>query len=254
MLKLMKYEFRKSALSKLIILALATILEVIFVIGMVIGNQDYQAFGLGLMTMLAFAATFYVAFESISVLSKDLKTKNSYMLFLTPHTSYAIVGAKVLASGIQIILTGLAFLFIFIADGFALVAQYSSIAMIKDMIQAFFQKLTQSELRLDTIVLMFILMLLFWVFITTLSFFSITLSTTVLANNKLKGVLSFAIFIGIFTVFGKLSDFFSNSLMGNGVIFFSDNLQFIYASLFILVFIVATYLGTALLLEKKVSV
>ena len=41
--------------------------------------------------------------ESVNVLHRDLNTKQSYMLFLTPKSSYQILGAKILENGISIV-------------------------------------------------------------------------------------------------------------------------------------------------------
>ena len=254
MFKLMKYEFRKQALSKLIILVLAAITEIIFLFGIFTNKTEQMAVGFGLFCMLAFAAVFYVAFESIGVYSKDLKTKNSYMLFLTPNTSFSIVGAKVLSTGIQILVTGLVFLGIFILDIVIVLIRVEEISKIKDFVQELFN-LASDKVLVTNLVWFFVFMLLSWVFVTIMAFFSITLSTTVLANSKLKGILSFAIFMGITYLVSKIAQLLSldQFLNMDQATLMLSNMKLIAYSLYLISVSALAYVGTALLLEKKVN-
>lgn len=247
MIKLMKYELRKQAFSKLIILILLGLGEIVFLYGALFMKSTPLGIGIAVLTMLTYGALFFTAFESVFTYSNDLKTKTSYMLFLTPKSSYQIIGAKIIIAGIQVLLVGSVFLLVGIGDIMLLVARYDAIAELKQMIVELVKIVTKADLN-DTklIIYSFIVLLLGWIKIITIAFFSITLSTTLLANKKYKGLISLAIFIGINMVFSLIS----NKLFQMK---FHDT-YLIQQSLYILCIIVLTYVGTAWLIDKKVCV
>ena len=62
--------------------------------------------GIIFLVMCTIFGVIYIGIESVNVLHRDLNTKQSYMLFLTPKSSYQILGAKILENGISIIMAG----------------------------------------------------------------------------------------------------------------------------------------------------
>ena len=85
----MKYEFKKQMFSKIIIAAILGVLTLYFGIACVIDKETHAAIATMLIFTVMVFAGLYVAVESLSVYDKDLKTKQSYMLFLVPKSSYA---------------------------------------------------------------------------------------------------------------------------------------------------------------------
>ena len=124
MLKLMKYEFKKQNTSKWIILGVGVLLEIIFLLGVVLSKENMMGFGLGFLMVLSFIAVFYVSIESIITFSNDLNRKQSYILYMTPHSSFTILGAKLLTAFVTVFVTGFAFFGIFLADGAIVVAKF----------------------------------------------------------------------------------------------------------------------------------
>jgi ABC-2 type transport system permease protein len=251
MLKLMKYEFKKQAFSKLVILCLVAIIEVVFLLGVFLDKEGWTAASMGVLWIVTLGAMTFLAFEAIITFSNDLKTKCSYMLFLTPTTTYSIVGAKVLAAAIQGIVAACIFAGIFILDGGILVARYDFIAEIKQLIVEFSRQFLKLDIDMVAIFSFVATTLTSWLSTITIAFFSITLSTTFLANNKLKGLISFVIFIAINIFIYYIMDL----VLGYQIDNLADMTKYnLIASLFSLVFTVITYFGTAWMLDKKVSV
>lgn len=253
MLKLMKYEFRKQAFSKMVILLLVGLIQLLFFVGVVTDKNDVIGTSMGILAVFTFGALFFMAFEAIITFSNDLKQKCSYMLFLTPHTSYSIVGAKVLAAAIQIILAGIAFFLVYSLDIAVLVGKYNQLEVLKEMINQFLTEVFSLNIQLQDIIGVVSVIITAWISVITVAFFSITLSTTFLANFKLKGVVSFLIFIAINYVFGEIVN------MGLGRVYDINNLSnlsmyYMLESLYMLCFTIVTYVGTSWMLEKKVSV
>jgi ABC-2 type transport system permease protein len=253
MLKLMKYEFRKQAFSKMVILLLVGLIQLFFFFGIVTDNNNVIGTSMGILAVFTFGALFFMAFEAIITFSNDLKQKCSYMLFLTPHTSYSIVGAKVLAAAIQIILAGIAFFLVYFLDIAVLVGKFNQLELLKEMINQFLQEVFSLNIQLQDIIGVVAVIITAWISVITVAFFSITLSTTFLANFKLKGLVSFLIFIAINYVFGEIVN------MGLGRVYDINNLSnlsmyYMLESLYMLCFTIITYVGTSWMLEKKVSV
>ena len=65
--------------------------------------------GASLLALLAFAGMMIIGIQSIVVLHSDMNTRQGYMLFMTPHSTYAMLGAKVLEITLSLMLTGLFF-------------------------------------------------------------------------------------------------------------------------------------------------
>lgn len=247
MLKLMKYEFKKQAMTKYVMLILMAIIEVIFLIGLVVkNNENLIAVPMVIMIMVTIVAIFFVSVESIFTFSNDLKTKASYMLFMTPHSSYTIIGAKLLVSFITLFLTGMVLLLINTGNFVLLGARMEGFAQVRDVIAMLLKEIWRIEINFYD-VFKFILLLLigFAIFITT-AFVSITISSTVLANKRFKGLVSFAVFIALNLVFAWIS----NNILATDI---WSNSYFLISMGINLIFLIATYLGTAWLLEKKIS-
>lgn len=91
MLKLMKYEFRKTAFSKLILLSITLLSEIVYLLGIFLKKDGFLSSGIMFLVLCATMGILYIGLESVTVLHRDLNTKQSYMLFLTPKSSYQIL-------------------------------------------------------------------------------------------------------------------------------------------------------------------
>jgi hypothetical protein len=250
MLKLMKYELRKQAFSKLIILAIALLGEIMFFTGFIMDKSETIGLALGLLSLFTVGALFFIAFESIMTFQSDLKQKHSYMLFLTPNTTYSIIGAKVISSALQIMLSGLAFALLFIMDGAVLLAKYSSLNEINRALKEFVNLQFNINLDYKYLVLVILVILVTWITIITLSYLSITLSATFLADKRGKSFISFVIFFIMIISIGKLEDFLLFALGINAI----NDTSLIVGILFHVVVTIIAYITTAWMLDKKVSV
>lgn len=250
MLKLIKYELRKQAFSKLVIIIIAALGEAVVFTGLLLDRQNTIALGMSLLFLFTMGAMFFIAFESILTYYNDLKQKQSYMLFLTPHTPYTIVGAKVLSSGLQVILSGLAFGLIFAIDGAALLAKYSDLDEIKRFLHELINMKYNIDIDANLLILIALALLIIWISTITLAYLSITLSTTFLANKRGKALISFLIFLGLEYVFKKIAHLVG-SIPGMPT---GPHSSIIISILLFMVLTVITYVATAWMLDKKVSV
>ncbi|QUC67561.1 hypothetical protein [Aristaeella hokkaidonensis] len=103
MLRLLKYEFRKTLFPKLVLLALLVIFEGIFLYGYWTGNNSTVTLGLSLFLFTFLCGLLAIGIISLVTLHKDMNTRQGYMLFMTPNSTYRILGAKVAENGLSML-------------------------------------------------------------------------------------------------------------------------------------------------------
>lgn len=251
--KLIKYELRKQLLSKIVVGVLIVGLELLYFAGLIFDNGDWAALGIGFLAMVAVASLFYFSFETIVTYSNDLKTKQSYMLFLTPRNMYQIVGAKMITTVLQIIGIGAVFAAVFIGDIFLLFLKNGEVQEFIDVIKQFFKMLTGVEVRLSEIVYVISMLLVAWLEFILMAMFAITLSTTLFANKRYKGVASVVIYFGLEWLIGKIAGLVVSTGFLEGEYLVVDTEAWAFIGVYVVVMILS-FFGTSLLLEKKVSV
>ena len=72
MLKLMKYELRKTAFSKLVLLVITAVAEIAFLIGVFWKKDNILAMGIIFLVMCTIFGVIYIGIESVNVLHRDL--------------------------------------------------------------------------------------------------------------------------------------------------------------------------------------
>ena len=225
MLNLIKYELIKQRGSKLIALGIFAILEVIFLLGVLLEKNGFLGFGMGFLAIVSIVFIFWLGIEAIFTLSNDMKNKSGYMLFMTPQSVYKIMAGKVLSSIITIIIAMACIALLALADMTILLVRFSSIKeftnMVRDMTEAF----TGIDFSWQSGLGFLIMLILSWISMVAAGFVAVTISNTLLANLKAKGLISFVIFIAV----GIISSYILNILYGfigydNNILVFVINL------------------------------
>ena len=246
MLKLMKYEFRKTAFSKLILLALTAVSEVAFLLGVFLEKNNLVAMGEIFLLLCAVIGIAYIGLESVMVLQRDLNTKQSYMLFLTPHSSYEILGAKVLENGISILVTGIFFVLVAALDFTVATAYIGGVKEVMDMLMSFLD--VSMRITVDPVQMMYVFFtaLAGWIVYIVNADLAVILSATVLAGKKASGLAAFVIFLILSWLFGTGMDHLPE---------LSDmDLQYALYIAAALVIAILVYLFSGWIMEKKLSV
>ena len=101
--KLIKYEWKKQRTSRMVMLVGLAVCLLAFIWGLIFESDSVAACSLGLMLCGSFLLLLYTGVESILVLNRDLKTKQSYMLWMVPKSIWEIFGAKFLAAILQML-------------------------------------------------------------------------------------------------------------------------------------------------------
>lgn len=196
MLKLMKYEFRKTMFSKLIILIITALAEAAYLLGVFLKWNNGLAWGLVGLSLCAVIGIAYIGIDSLLVFQKDLNTKQSYMLFLTPQSSYQILGAKVIENGLSIFLAGAFYAALAALDFTVGVLYIGGVKGFLDVIRDL-----SVQIRLDisitpeSVLLVFFTILASWLMMIVIGYMAILLSATVFAGKRFSGLVSFLIYL-----------------------------------------------------------
>lgn len=250
MLKLMKYEFRKQMFSKLIILIGIGLLEVYFIFSVIREEEQDIAKAIGIFITAMIIAFFYVGIESINVFNRDLKTKQSYMLYMVPYSTYSIIGAKIIAAFLQILLTGMMFLAGIILNFVIVFAKFGTIKEMFELLKKVLEMILDVQLDFSYLIALFLFIFFLWMMVILSGMFSISLSTTFLANNRFRVPVSVIIFIVLIRLIVWLSDV----LLPAGASQWGSGTQLLVSNIYLGIASVLLYIGTAWMLDKKVSV
>lgn len=250
---LIKYEFRKQLLSKIIVFLLAAVLEIFFLLGLLINNEDLLGIGIGFLILDSVVGLFYFSFECIITYSADLRTKQSYMLFLTPRNMFQIVGAKVITTMLQIIGAAMIFVGLMTANIFLYAAKNGTLTELLKVFRDYFKEFTGVEIRVAEILMVILMCVVTWLVFIIMAMFSITLSATLFANKKWRWLVSVSIFFFFNWLVKELAGLVMTKKLFEGeyILELKDGWCFI---LVYLIALVLDYFGTVLLLSKKVSV
>jgi len=203
MLKLMKYELRKTAFSKLVLLVITAVAEIAFLIGVFWKKDNILAMGIIFLVMCTIFGVIYIGIESVNVLHRDLNTKQSYMLFLTPKSSYQILGAKILENGISIIMAGA---FLAAIDVTVATLYIGGLKEMINLVSSFMEVNWSVTFTPAEAAFYFFGLLASWIVFIVNADLSVILSASVLAGKKGSGIAGFLIFLVISSVIGKLLD------------------------------------------------
>lgn len=251
MFKLMKYEFRKTWITKVILLGITAALEALFLYGLYAEQDESLGVSVGLLTILAVGGVLVIGLESVLILHRDMNTRQSYMLFMTPNSSYAILGAKVLECGLSILVTGAFFFALGALDITLLLAKSGQLSQIWDMIQQFLQNIVINgqPLTIDAGLMASLTfeMVTSWICTVTTAYLAVVISAALLNGKRFNGLLSFVFFLILSWLIGWVT---RQAVSGISV----SNTAMVVYGLIELVFAGLMYFVTAQIMERKLSV
>lgn len=254
MFKLTKYELRKTRTTLLIAAACFAILELAYIIGLALHKDDLAG---GSAAFLVLFATFsYLFFLALAIMnySKELNSKSSYLIFMTPNTPLAIISAKML----MILLVGLGSLAIYALFGWLdirlLIAFLPDAEMTGDLLTGFANGLGIDLPELGfTLLAMLIAMIVTFFMLVALAYLAITLSATFLQNSRLKGLISCILFLALFLAATWIDNHLIPDLYPNPATWQQLWIGIAPSCLYYIVLMILATFACSVLLEKKVS-
>lgn len=195
MLKLTKYELRKNLLGIGIVAGIICVLQALFMFFCLTENINYTSLFGGLLIIAASVSYFIVFIFGVVTYYRELSSKSSYLIFMTPNSSLSIITSKLLYTliigiGISAIFIGFGVLDIFMMAGV-----FGDLA---DALKNFSEMLKIMGIDVVNIIINIVAgiisFLIAFFFLISLAYFAITLSSTALQNNKIKGFISVILF------------------------------------------------------------
>lgn len=255
MLKMIKYEFRKSFLQTIIAIGVFVALEIYFLLGMYVFDSRIHApiaaFGLFFAAICSYI--FVLLLGTISY-SSDLKNKSGYLLFMTPISSYKIIGAKLLNTLVQGVILLAIICGLFFIDC-RLVSKEMNVGMMVEFVNMVLGnmglELTFLDVVIRTIYFIFTFLLEFYMIITT-AYLSISLSSTILQNKKCKSFVSFILFVVIMIAVFYIACHLP-AIKYAGTSFGANVIRDIPLLSLFLATTIGCFLGSGALLNKKIS-
>lgn len=188
MLNLIKYEFVKKYRMFLVVI-ITTILAGIFM------SYKFGELGLPVFAVILSVGLFILySVDVIQMYSQDINKKTGYMVFMTPNNGYTIIGSKVITA---------------LLEGFGMVIFFILVVILNSFIvygPGNFSEINFNNggISYTSIFIVLTTVLLFAIQFVLTIYAAITIRKSVLANVKLKGLISFGIFLLLNYIITKL--------------------------------------------------
>lgn len=208
MFKLSKYEIRKNILGLIIMFGAIVGIEIYFLISTVIESRNHTFVSSGILVIATVVAYFGVLIYGVASYSKELNQKTGYMTFMTPISSFSIIGTKLVST----LIVGIFFVVLFGVLAVIDMAIVENVFPETKIFTEFIEGLAEmvgtnaGEIWVSIGVKIFS-MLIESLAIVAIAYMSITLTATVFQNKKWKGLVSVLIFIIVMIAVMKIAEF-----------------------------------------------
>ena len=210
-MKLLKYEWRKTRFAKLVLLIAALLLEAAFLYGFYAEKWDIVGITTLCLTVTAFSGIVIVGIQSLVTLHRDMNTKQGYMLFMTPNSSYRILGAKVAECAVSLVVAGAFFFALGFAD-IQLALKSEGLSAWKMLLDLFRSVAGSLEVTLPNVIAFCVWMIASWLGTILTAFLADVVSSSLLNGKRGNMIITFVFFILINILIVKISDLVPGSL------------------------------------------
>ncbi len=195
MLRLLKYELRKTLFPKLVLLGITVLAEALFLYGFWCRKENELTVGALLLFFIALTGIALMGLLSLITLHRDMNTRQGYMLFMTPNSCYKILGAKVIECSLSLLAAG-AFYFALGMLDFSLLFGEGTNKQILDMFNQLIRSLNE-QIQLDAphISAFVFSVIACWICTVTIASLSDVVCTALLYGKKGNLVITFILFI-----------------------------------------------------------
>lgn len=246
MLRLLKYELRKTQFSKLILLGITLAAQAVFLAGFWSRKEETLAIGAFLLFSVAIVGIALMGVLSVVTLHRDMNTKQGYMLFMTPNSCYKILGAKVIECALSLLLAGAFFFGLGYLD-FSLILGEGTNKQIWDMFNQMARAINQ-RIVLDAphISALVFELIADWLCTITTAYLADVVSSSLLNGKKGGLLITFLIFLALNYGITKLLQLIPAAIGVIPVLLWQGAIALVLAGVM--------YVITARLMEKYLSV
>lgn len=252
MLKLIKYEYRKDIVSYIVVLSTMVVLEAYLGLSLLLKSNVNVALASVLFVLCGWAVILFIMIMGVVSFARELNSRSSYMTFMTPNSAYKIVGSKYITVLFTTLAVTALYGFFWYIDMNVAMVRYNDIKNIGDMIDMVLKMADTSLANIFASIAAMVVNIWISIFTTvSIAYFAVTLSCTVLANSKGKGWLAFGFFIVIRIILSVVTNFLPGFSYGYDM--WALVLGQWPTLLMELVFVLGSYFGVSVMLDKKVS-
>ena len=246
MLRLLKYELRKTQFSKLVLLGITLVAQAVFLAGLWGKKEDTLAIGAFLLFAIAIVGIALMGILSVVTLHRDMNTKQGYMLFMTPNSCYRILGAKVIECALSLLLAGAFFFGLGYLD-FSLILGEGTNKQLWDMFNQMVRTINQ-HIVLDAphISALIFEIIATWLCTITTAYLADVISSSLLNGKKGGLLITFLIFLLLNYGISKLLQLVPSTIGVIPVLLWQGVIALVLAGIM--------YVVTARLMEKYLSV
>ena len=224
MLKLLKYEFRKSLTALLVLAAVVGAVEIYFLGAMALNNTDHMAYAMLLMAICVYAAMIFVFVRGLTTYAGELKSRSAYLIFMTPNSGLKIMASKYVYTFVNGLLIGAACLLL---AGLNVTLFFARNGDLEQLLRMADTLLSQMGLYLNQMGL-FIAVTLITALLSLLRFFAlaylaITLSHTLLRDRKGRSLVALLLFVALEYLLGRLQGLFPSP--AQELVLYAENLS-----------------------------
>lgn len=253
MLKLIKYEFIKNRVILLISLGFITLAELFLIVGVKLENETLALSSVVMFLIFSMLLFFLPLVIGILTYTKELSTKEGFLVYMTPNSTYKIIGAKFIFTLLLFIGYGGIFAGYVSAD---LAYASSKGCDLKEMLDSFgmlFEVfgLDFSEFVSGIVILISGVLLTFLMY-AAIYYLVYTLTATFLQNNKGRMAISTVLFIVGLVLITKVK----NAIPG--ISYFVEKgdviaAEVIPAGILALGVIIVSWISCSFMLQKKIN-
>ena len=247
MKNLIKYEFRKTLATKLILLGITAAVEIAFLAGLYLNKTGLLTVSVGLLVALAFGGVMLMGLGNVLTLHRDINTKQSYMLFMTPNSCYKILGAKMVESGLSILIAGAFYFALGMLDITLLFAKEGELQSLWEFFEDFIHSI-DSHIQLDApgLACFAFGVLTSWFATVNMAYLADVISAALLNGKRFNGLASFCLFLALSILLGWMQGKIGDPTYINQYFLIHGAVALVFSGLM--------YAATAQIMERKLSV
>lgn len=253
MSKLIKYEFIKNRVALLISLGFITFAEILFITGCVFENTVLAASSLVMFIIFGMLLFFTPLVIGITTYTKELSSKAGFLVYMTPNSTYRIVGSKFLFSLLLFIAYSGVFTGYVAIDVAYATSEGLNLYELFEGFESLFAifGLNFGEILTSTIILIVGVLLTFLMY-AAIYYLVYTLTATFLQNNKGRNIISTILFIVCIVILTKIKGMLPDMtfLAENGSAILAGVLPTIIMAI---VVIAISWVSCGYMLEKKIN-
>lgn len=237
---------------RMIVMVALAVCVLTFFGGMLVEKDALMGISATLLLVGSFFVVFYMGIESILILNRDLKTKQSYMIWMTPKSVWEILGAKFVVAIAQMFfvfaLYAIAGLLCFVGT----IQYVGELGNVFAIIRDSFIRVSGEGQLIAQIIWNLLCIFVGWTEVVMVGYLAVIVSRTILRDSKYAGGISIVAFFVITFIIEKIYNLISNVLpnvevAGNS--FFGVGYLVYYIIICVAVFLLSGWMA-----DKKLSV